>query len=307
VGRKTTPPLRGPPLLALNNGVTMPALGLGVFLSPPEQTAGAVEAAIADGYRLIDTAAAYRNERQVGEGIRRTGIDRSAVFVTTKLWVTDYGYEPALRACEASLRRLGFDYIDLYLLHWPVPSDFEATVEAYRAAEKLLAEGRARAIGVCNFSPKHLQALVERTRVVPAVNQVELHPFFIQRDVRGFDERHGIVTQSWSPIGGVYGRNPGRAPASAKSPLDHPVVVEIAARYGKTPAQVVIRWHLDHGLSAIPKSVHPVRIAENFDVFDFALTAQEIAAIDGLDTGKRAGSDPETLNAKSFTIDVHDQ
>ncbi len=291
-------------LITLNNGVEMPALGLGVFLTPPEETARAVEAAVTDGYRLIDTAAAYRNEREVAEGIARTGIDRSEIFVTTKLWVTDYGYESALRACEASLRRLGFDYVDLYLLHWPVPTDFDATVGAYRAAEKLLGDGRARAIGVSNFSARHLEALIGRTDVVPAVNQVELHPFFIQRELRNFDKHHGIVTQSWSPIGGVYNRKPQAAPAGAASPLVHPVVIGLAEKYGKTPAQVVLRWHLDHGLSAIPKSVRPERIAENFAVFDFVLTADEIAAIDGLDTGKRAGSDPETINAQSFNITV---
>lgn len=294
-------------LLQLNNGVAMPALGLGVFLSPPEQTANAVRTAIADGYRLIDTAAVYRNERQVGEGVAGSGIDRSAIFITTKLWMTDYGYDPALRAFDASLRRLRLEYLDLYLLHWPAPSDFDATVEAYRAAERLLADGRVRAIGVCNFSPTNLQNLMDRTGVVPAVNQVELHPFFIQRALRDFDARHGIVTQSWSPIGGVYNRNPGRAPASAKSPLEHSTVVAIAAKYRKTPAQVVIRWHLDHGLSVIPKSVHAERIAENFAVFDFTLTPEEVAAIDGLDTEKRAGSDPESVNAKSFKVDIENQ
>jgi diketogulonate reductase-like aldo/keto reductase len=292
------------PVLTLNNGVSMPALGLGVFLSLPEQTAGAVEVAIANGYRLVDTAAAYRNERQVGEGVRRSGIDRSEIFVTTKLWITDYGYASALRACEASLRSLGFDYVDLYLLHWPVPSNFDATVDAYRAAEKLLADGRARAIGVSNFSPKHLQELVDRTDIVPAVNQVELHPFFIQRDVRDADRRHGVATQSWSPIGGIYGRRPGAAPAGVKSPLEHPVILGLAQRHGKTPAQIVLRWHVDHGLSAIPKSVRPERIAENVGIFDCALTGEEMAAIDGLDTGMRAGSDPETVNATSFAIKV---
>lgn len=295
-----------PASIKLNGGIDMPALGLGVFLSPPEQTANAVEAAIRCGYRLIDTAAAYLNERQVGEGIARSGIDRTAVFVTTKLWMTDYGYERALRAFEASLRRLAMDYVDLYLLHWPVPSDFDATVAAYRAMEKLLADGRTRAIGVCNFRPRHLQALIDRSEVVPAVNQVELHPFFIQRNVRDEDARHGIATQSWSPIGGVYNRNPQRAPSEAKSPLQHPTVLNLAAKYRKTAAQVVLRWHIDHGLSAIPKSVHPDRIAENFDIFDFALSADEIASIDRLDTGKRAGSDPDTVNAQSFHIKIED-
>jgi diketogulonate reductase-like aldo/keto reductase len=292
------------PLLPLNNGVTMPALGLGVFLSPPEQTAGAVECALRVGYRLIDTAAAYRNERQVGEGIRCSGVPRPDIFVTTKLWVTDYGYDSALRAFESSLRRLGLDYLDLYLLHWPVPADFERTIAAYEAAETLLAGGRVRAIGVCNFGPGHLERLIARTTVVPAVNQVELHPNFIQKELREVDARLNIVTQSWAPIGGSVRRAAARG--GAQDPLEHPVVLGLAARYGKTPAQVVLRWHIDHGLSAIPKSVHPERIAENFDVFDFALTADEVAAIDRLDTGVRSGADPERFDASSYPVTIED-
>lgn len=266
--------------ITLNNGIKMPALGLGVFLAPPEQTADAVATAIARGYRLIDTAAAYNNERQVGEGVRRSGIARSEMFVTTKLWVADYGHESARRAFEASLRRLGLDYIDLYLLHWPVPTDFDATVASYQVAEKLLAEGRIRAIGVANFQPHHLEKLIGRTDVVPAVNQVELNPYFTEQAVREANERYDIVTQSWSPIG------------------------ELASRYGKTPAQIILRWHLDHGFSAIPKSVTPSRIAENFDVFDFTLAPEEIGAIDALDTGKRAGSDPETFDRNSYPVTI---
>ena len=294
-------------LITLNNGVEMPALGLGVFLSPPDQTAAAVETAINKGYRLIDTAAAYANERQVGEGIRRTGIERSEIFVTTKLWMSDYGYDGTLRAFDVSLRKLGLTYIDLYLLHWPVPTDFDATVGSYQAAEKLLAEGRVRAIGVSNFSSQHLENLMARTDVVPAVNQVELHPYFIQRDLREVHKRLGIAAQAWSPIGGVYNRNPNAAPSAAKSPLEHPTVVKLAAKYGKTPAQVVLRWHIDHGLSAIPKSVRPERITENIGIFDFSLTAEEVAAIDALDAGVRAGSNPETVNAKTFPIKIADE
>lgn len=233
----------------------------------------------------------------------RSGVDRSKVFVTTKLWIGDYGYDSALRASEASLRKLGLEYVDLYLLHWPVPSDFDATVESYRAAEKLLATGRARAIGVSNFSPKHLEALTARTDVVPAVNQVELHPFFNQRELREAHARLRIVTQSWSPLGGVnvYAA----APNAVKNPLEHPVVVELAAKYGKTPAQVVLRWHVEHGLSAIPKSVRPGRIAENIGIFDFALTADDVAAIDALDTGAR-GPDPEIVDTGLFPIKTED-
>ena len=293
--------------ITLNNGVEMPALGLGVFLNPPEETAAAVETAIHKGYRLIDTAAAYANEREVGEGIRRSGIERSEVFVTTKLWMSDYGYHRTLRAFEVSLSKLGLTYLDLYLLHWPVPTDFDATAESYQAAQKLLADGRVRAIGVSNFSPRHLEALTARTDVVPAVNQVELHPFFIQWELREVHKRLGIATQAWSPIGGVYDRNPNAAPPAAKSPLEHPTIVKLAAKYGKTPAQVVLRWHVDHGLSAIPKSVRPERIAENLDIFDFSLAGDEVAAIDALDTGVRAGSNPETVNASTFPIKIADE
>ena len=293
------------PLLTLNNGVKMPALGLGVFQTPPERTADAVAHAIADGYRLIDTAAAYFNERQVGEGLARSGIDRSEVFVTTKLWIGDFGYERGLRAFDASLRRLGTDYVDLYLLHWPVPSNFDETVAGYRAAEKILADGRARAIGVCNFNPDHLDDLLARVQVVPAVNQVELHPFFIQREVREADARHGVITQSWSPLGGatIYDA---KDPKTAKGPLEHPVVTGLASKHRKTPAQVALRWHIQHGLSAIPKSVHAERIAENIDIFDFELTADDMVAIDALDTGKRSGGDPVLADTKMFPTKTED-
>ncbi|MEU3183578.1 aldo/keto reductase [Streptomyces sp. NPDC006923] len=288
------------PTITLNNGVQMPALGLGVYQSTPQETAEAVATALREGYRLIDTAAAYFNEKEVGEGIIRSGIDREDVFVTTKLWLTDYGYDTTLRAFDTSLANLGVEYLDLYLLHWPVPASFDKTVASYRAAEKLLADGRVRAIGVSNHNADHLHRLIDRTGVVPAVNQVELHPYFAQRALRGAAAGLGVVTQAWSPLGGVNqywedGRN------AAKNPLAHPTVTGIAARYGKTPAQVVLRWHLENGLSAIPKSVRPHRIAENFDVFDFALTADEVAAIDAIDTGVRGGPDPDTVGAGDFS------
>lgn len=286
------------PLLTLNNGVEMPALGLGVYQSTPEETVPAVESAIEDGYRLIDTAAAYGNEKEVGEGIRRSGIDREDLFVITKLWLDSYGYDATLRAFDTSMDNLGLDRLDLYLLHWPVPSEPDATVASYKAAEKLLADGRVRAIGVCNHTAAHLGSLSERTEVVPAVNQVELHPHFTQRDTRDFDAAHGIITQSWSPIGGV---NRYMASAGVTDPLQDPVVTRLADTYGKTPAQVILRWHIEHGLCAIPKSVKPQRIAENSDIFDFSLTPEEVAAIDALDTGVRGGPDPDDVRLDSFS------
>lgn len=293
------------PLITLNNGAKMPALGLGVLgRETRELTTGAVEAAIANGYRLIDTAAAYLNERQVGEGLVRSGIDRSEMFITTKLWLSEYGYESALRAFDASLRRLGLDYIDLYLLHWPVPSDFKATVASYRAVEKLLAEGRARAIGVSNFNPTHLKTLMEHSDVMPAVNQVELHPCFLQQELRETHARLGIVTQAWSPLGGSVRR--AADPSKAGDPLEDPTIAALAEKFGKTPAQVVLRWHMEHGFSAIPKSFRPERIAENFDIFDFTLTGEDIAAIDALDTGMRRGPDPEVVHATTFPIKIED-
>ncbi len=288
-----------PRTLTLNNGVAMPVLGLGVFQSPPEETTAAVETAIADGYRLIDTAASYDNERQVGAAIRASGIDRTEIFVTTKLWISDYGYDEALVGFEGCLRRLGLGYIDLFLLHQPVPTDFDGTVAAYKATEKVLAQGRARTIGVSNFSEQHLENLMQRTEVVPAVNQVELHPFFTQQPLRAFHAKHGIATEAWSPLGGIQRYRPAD-PNAVLNALEHPTVTSIADKYGKTPAQVVLRWHNEHGVVAIPKSVKPHRIAENIDVFDFELTADEVAAINALDTGVRGGPDPEAINMTTY-------
>lgn len=292
------------PTITLTDGVAMPALGLGVFLTPPEQTAAAVRSAIHAGYRLIDTASAYLNERAVGQGLRNSGIPRGELFITTKLWPGQYGYDAALRGFEASLDRLGLDYLDLYLLHWPVPTDFAATVAAYRAMAQLQSDGRVRAIGVCNFLPQHLRALQDETGLVPAVNQIELNPFYTQAATRDVHAELGITTQAWAPIGGTYQRNPNAVTNGATSPLTHPLITGLADKYGKTATQVVIRWHLDHGFSAIPKSVHTERIVENFDVFDFALTTEEITQIDALDTGVRAGGDPETFTAETYPTDV---
>src|SRR5512138_2335260 len=280
------------PELVLNNGVSMPALGFGVFQSPPEETAAAVAIALKVGYRHVDTAAAYGNERQVGEGIRRAGLDPAEVFLETKVWVSDYGYDETLHAFEKATRKLGVDRLDLLILHQPAPDRFDRTIAAYRALESLLADGRVRAIGVSNFMRPHLGELLAATGVVPAVNQIELHPYFSQPDVQKADAEHGIVTQAWSPIGGIT-FYPGWG-EERRSVLEDPAIGAIAAAHGKTPAQAMLRWQLQHGRSAIPKSTNPGRIAENFAVFDFELTADEMARIDALDTGVRNGPDPDT-------------
>jgi diketogulonate reductase-like aldo/keto reductase len=286
--------------LTLNNGVTMPALGLGVFQSAPEDTAAAVAEALRVGYRHIDTAAAYRNERQVGEGIRRSGLQRDDVFLETKVWVSDYGYDRTLHAFEKSTGKLGVDTLDLLILHQPAPTRFDTVIAAYRALEQLLSDGRVRAIGVSNFMPHHLDRLLQATDVVPAVNQVEVHPYFTQPEVQAADAEHGIVTQAWSPIGGIT-FYPGWGDAR-RSVMQDPVIAEIAAGHGKSAAQVMLRWHLQEGRSAIPKSVTPSRIAENFDVFDFQLTGEEVARLDGLDTGVRSGPDPDQPRDAYFDV-----
>ncbi len=277
--------------LTLNNGVTLPTIGLGVYQSPPDETSAAVATALEVGYRHVDTAAAYGNERQVGEGIRRSGVDRDEVFLETKIWVSDYGYEQTLHAFEKATRKLGFDTVDLLILHQPAPDRFDDTVGAYRALEKLLADGAVCAIGVSNFMRHHLDDLLPRTEIVPAVNQIELHPYFAQPDVQAADAEHGILTQAWSPIGGIT-FYPGWG-EHRRNVLEDPTVAGIAGEHGKSPAQVLLRWQLQHGRSAIPKSTNPTRIAENFDVFDFVLTDEQVAALDGLDTGERNGPDPD--------------
>ena len=290
------------PTLTLNNGVTMPALGLGVFQSKPEETTTAVEAALATGYRHIDTAAGYGNERQVGAGIRRSGLPRGDVFVETKVWVSDYGYEQTLHAFAKSATKLGLEQIDLLILHQPMPQHFERTREAYRALERLLADGAVRAIGVSNFLPHHLTALLEQAQVVPAVNQVELHPYFTQPDVQAANAEHGILTQAWSPIGGItfypgWGEN-------RTSALEDPTIVAIAHAHRKSPAQVMLRWHLQQGRSAIPKSTKAHRIAENFTVTDFTLDADELTTLDALDTGRRGGPDPDEVDPSTWNLAI---
>ncbi|MEU6289085.1 aldo/keto reductase [Streptomyces sp. NPDC046988] len=284
--------------LTLNNGVQMPALGLGVFQTPPEETKAAVRDALDLGYRHIDTAAAYGNEREVGQALRESGVPRDDVFVETKIWISDYGYEQTLHGFDKSAAKLGLDRIDLLILHQALPSDFDRTVAAYRALEKLLADGKVRAIGVSNFMVDHLRTLLDATTVVPAVNQLEVHPYFQQRDVLDFDDAHHILNQAWSPIGGItfypgYGEN-------RTSVLEDPVVTRIAETHGKSPAQVLLRWGIQQGRSVIPKSTKRHRIAENIDVFDFTLTPDEVKALDGLETGRRGGPDPQAVTLADF-------
>jgi len=286
------------PRLALNNGVELPALGYGVFQADPGQTVDAVQEALRAGYRHIDTAAGYGNEREVGEAIRQSGIDRAEVLIETKVWISDYGYEATLHAFEKSAAKLAVDQIDLLILHQPLPTAFDRTIAAYKALEALLEGGRVRAIGVSNFMPTHLDRLLAATTVVPAVNQVEVHPYFRQPEVLAKNAELGILSQAWSPIGGIT-FYPGWGDQHS-STLSDPVLRSIGEAHGKSAAQVMLRWHLQQGRSAIPKSVRPARIAENFDIFGFELSGEELAAIDALDTGIRGGPDPE-----SFTLEEH--
>ena len=266
-----------------NNGVAIPQLGFGVWQVPDDEAERAVAVALSVGYRSIDTAKLYFNEEGVARAIRSSGVARDELFVTTKLWNDEHDYDSTLRAFDASLQRLGLEVIDLYLIHWPVPEQ-DKYLEAWRAMEKLYADGRVRAIGVSNFTLATLQRLLGAADVVPAVNQIELHPQLAQRELRAFHAEHGIATEAWSPLG------------SGKGLLELPELADIAAGYGKSPAQVVLRWHLQNGVIAIPKSVTPSRIAENFDVFDFTLSDADVSAIDGLDAGRRLGPDPATFN-----------
>jgi diketogulonate reductase-like aldo/keto reductase len=286
--------------LTLNNGVEMPALGFGVFQTPPDETREAVEAALATGYRHIDTAAAYGNERGVGEAVRSSGLGRDDVFLETKIWISDYGYDETLHGFEKSAGKLGVDRIDLLILHQALPSEFDKTLEAYRALETLLAQGKVRAIGVSNFMVDHLTRLLEVAGVVPAVNQIELHPYFQQREVQAFGAGHGILAQAWSPIGGITFYRDG----NHGSTLEDPVIGQIAEAHGKSPAQVMLRWHLQEGRSVIPKSTKPHRIADNFDVFDFELTGDEVDAIDALDTDQRGGPEPADITLDRFGRDI---
>jgi len=270
------------PNVTLNDGNTIPQIGFGVFQVPEEETYNAVTAALQAGYRSIDTAKAYGNEEGVGKAIADSGISREELFVTTKLWNEDHGHDEALKAFDASLSKLGLDYLDLYLIHWPVPAQ-DRYVDTYKAFEQLRSEGRARSIGVSNFTEAHLQRLLEETSVVPVLNQVELHPNFTQKELRAFHAEHNIVTEAWSPL-------------AQGDLLDNAKLGTIAQAHGKTPAQVVLRWHMQLGNVAIPKSVTPERIAANIDVFDFELTGDEMVTIDTLGNGERRGPDPQTFN-----------
>jgi diketogulonate reductase-like aldo/keto reductase len=272
------------PDIQLNNGVSMPQLGLGVWRASDREAEAAVSHALQVGYRLIDTAAMYGNEAGVGRAIAASSLNRKDIFVTTKLWNTEHGYDEALRAFDKSLNTLGLDYLDLYLIHWPMPR-LDKYRETWQAFEKLYDEGRVRAIGVSNFLPEHIEDLTEHTRITPAVNQIELHPYLQQHASRDICAAHNIRVESWSPLGGGKGQL-----------LADPVIAGIAREHHKTPAQVIIRWHLQNGLVVIPKSVHLSRIRENCDVFDFELSRHDLEAIAALDRGVRVGPDPATAN-----------
>ncbi|MFH8727159.1 aldo/keto reductase [Streptomyces termitum] len=270
------------PTVKLNNGVEIPQLGFGVFQVPDDETTAAVSAALEAGYRSIDTAAVYGNEAGVGRALAASGVPREELFVTTKLWNADQGYDAALRAFDASLDKLGLDHVDLYLIHWPTPAH-DLYPETWRALEKLAADGRARAVGVSNFQPAHLRRLIDEGGLVPAVNQIELHPGLQQAELRAFHAEHGIATEAWSPL-------------AQGAVLGDPEITAIAERTGKSPAQVVLRWHLQLGNVVIPKSVTPARIRQNLDVFDFELTDAEMASIAATDRGLRTGPHPDELN-----------
>lgn len=262
----------------LHNGVKMPYFGLGVYkVEEGNEVIDSVKTALEVGYRAIDTAALYENEEGVGKAIKASGIPRKEIFVTTKVWNTDHGYEKTLKAFDKSISKLGLDYVDLYLIHWPGKDTF---LDTWRALEKLYRDGRVRAIGVSNFKPHHLQTLMEHSEEKPVINQVELHPYFQQKDLREFCKQHDIVVEAWSPLG-------------RGQVLDDPVLAEIGKKYGKTPAQVTLRWHLQNDIVIIPKSVTPSRIKENADIFDFELTAEDMEQIDQLDKNTRLFKDPD--------------
>ncbi|RAV14498.1 oxidoreductase [Mycolicibacterium sp. GF69] len=269
------------PSLTLNDGNSIPQVGLGVWQTPPEDTERAAATALDAGYRHIDTAAAYGNEREVGQALANSGLPRSDMYITTKLWNADQGYDSTLAAFDKSMQRLGLDYLDLYLIHWPMPAK-GAFVETFKAFAYLREQGRIRSIGVSNFEPEHLRTLVDATGIVPAVNQIELHPLLQQEELRELHAQLGVATEAWSPLG-------------QGSLLSNDTVVAVAEAHGKTPAQALIRWHMQLGNIVIPKSVTPERIVSNFDVFDFELSEDDMASISALGDGTRLGPDPRTF------------
>jgi 2,5-diketo-D-gluconate reductase A len=271
------------PTITLNNGVEIPQLGFGVYQVKPEETAQAVQAALEIGYRHIDTAEMYGNEKGVGEGIRNSGVPREEVFVTSKLNNGFHAHDDALKAFDQSLADLGFDHLDLFLVHWPLPGIDVDYVETWKAMEEIYHSGRAKAVGVSNFNAHHLRKLFSETQVRPAVNQIEVHPYLAQDELRAFDADHEIATEAWSPI------------AQGKV-LDDPTIVRVAERTGRTPAQVTLRWHVQRGDIVFPKSVTRSRIEENFSLFDFELTEDDMREITALDRGERTGPDPDTFN-----------
>jgi 2,5-diketo-D-gluconate reductase A len=270
------------PALSLHDGVEIPQVGFGVFQIPPEETQEKVEEALAVGYRHIDTAAAYRNEAGVGAGVAASGLPREEVFVTTKLWNSRQGYDSALRTFDKSLERLGTDHVDLYLIHWPMPEN-DTYVETWRAFERIREEGGARSIGVSNFRVEDLERLRRECERQPTVNQIELHPLLQQAELRAWHADHGVVTEAWSPL-------------AKGEVLEDETIAEIAASHGKSPAQAILRWHLQLGNVVIPKSVTPERIRENLELFDFELSEEEMAAIAPLETGERTGPEPGSFH-----------
>jgi 2,5-diketo-D-gluconate reductase A len=272
------------PHIKLTTGIDMPQLGLGVWQASDDEAQQAVDWAFAAGYRLIDTAAAYGNEAGVGRAIASSGLARDDMFITTKLWNADQGYDKTLRAFDTSMAKLGLEQLDLYLIHWPMPG-VNKYKETWRAFEQLYADKRVRAIGVSNFQPDHLNELLATATITPAVNQIELHPYLQQHDTREICEQHDIRVESWSPIGGSKGKV-----------LEDPTIHHLAETYGKSPAQIIIRWHIQSGLIVIPKSVHKERIQENIDVFDFELSLNDMVSLADLHSGTRIGPDPATAN-----------
>ncbi len=274
------------PMVTLNNGVEIPQVGLGVFQTKEgEEVERAVHTALEAGYRLIDTAAVYGNEVGVGRAIKASGLPREEVFITTKLWNANHAYDDALRAFDESLAKLDCGYVDLYLIHWPLPMEGKFT-QAWKALEQLYASERVRAIGVSNFKPHHLEELLTGAETVPVVNQIELHPLFQQKATRAYCVEHGIAVESYSPL------------MRAGEALEHPVITRLAQTYGKTPAQVILRWHVQSGFIVIPKSVKPERIRENLALFDFELSPNDMRAIEGMDREQRIAADPDTARFK---------